>query len=408
MNIISSAVGGAFEKRSAASGVSKMNSGFFPAFSFSGDKVIKPIHHKEALTLPALYNAVDVLSDSHGVIPYFVFEKTDMGRERRREHAVDFMLNEEPDGQAGILSPFNFKKLIVTSVKLRGNCLFRIHNHNNGDMSVSYIDWSDVQDIRWAAETGYTYHVRGLQPLFSYEVLHYRGHSLDGVVGVSALAYAAINMGMAIELQKFSYTLSEAKGVRQGVLETDKAMPTGKDQIITGVRTALGERSSDRFIVLDEGMKYKPITVTPQEAQLVEAGRFSIEDMARWMNIPLYKIKSLTQSTNNNVEQMAIDYVVDSIQPIVTMVEQENQRKLLTRAERIKSGRYIKGNMAALIRGTMQVKGEFYSKMVNSGIYTVNEVRAFEEMNAMEGGDVLRFPVNTQTQEQIDKSLKDE
>ena len=150
------------------------------------------------------------------------------------------------------------------------------------------------------------------------EVLHFKNFSHNGIVGVSVITNAAQQLNLAIEVQEFSATNFQNKGVRQGVVESEKTITTGKQAIVSGIKAAFSEKDATRVAVLDEGMKWKAITITPQEAQIIEQSRFSIEDIARWLNIAPHKIKSLQQSTNNNIEQQSLDHVSDTIQPHIT------------------------------------------------------------------------------------------
>ncbi len=405
---IFSAIDDAFappQTRSAS--VSKLGGGFFPSFSWGGDKALPAVSAKRALTLSAVYCAVEMKSDSLGVLPFGVYYRTDDGRERDRNHAVDWLLNQEPDGASGILTPFHFKKLIGVYLMLRGNCLFAVRTSGAGVPALEFIPWDDVQDIRFTKGVGYSYHIKGGETLMSNEVLHYRGISWDGVVGISVLTYAALTLNVGIELQQFSYVNAESKGTRNGVLSYDtKLDESAVEKIRKGVNNALNDKSANRFIILGEKGQYTPLQVTPQEAALIESGKLHIEDVARFFNVPLYKLKSLTQSTNNNVEQMALDYQTESILPPVTNIEQETAKKLFTEAEK-RTGYFILGNMDVIVRPELKSRSEYLSKMVNSGIMTVNEARAKENMNAQEDGKVLRFPVNVQTQDMINKNQED-
>jgi HK97 family phage portal protein len=408
MNIVDRAFTDMFSsKRSADAGASTTEFDFWDITGNKGGK-LTGVNYKKAMKLSAVYNAVDMLSDSIGIVPFGVYQKTDKGRERRAAHPVDWLLNQDPDGESGYLNAFQWRKLIGTSLKLRGNCLFQIVTNYSGTMYVKYIPWDDVLDIRLSDKGVLSYHIKGNKVLLSSEVLHYKGMSLDGIVGISVITYACINLNLGLEIQQFSYVNFLNKGVRTGVIESDNVLKDdgAKPKIKKAWSSAMQEKSPDRIVVLDDGLKFKPIMLTPQEAQIIESSRFSIEDIARWFNIPLHKIKSLAQSSNNNIEQQSEDYVADSIQPIVTMVEQEESKKLFTLKER-KNGYCIKGNMNVLLRADTKSRAEWYSKLVNSGILTANEAREKEDYNSLDGGDVLRFPVNTQTQEQIDKDLKD-
>lgn len=373
-----------------------------------GVKGKRHVTYKQALKLPAFYNGVDQISGSMGIIPFQVFKRTAEGRERAADHAVDRLLA-APDGAEGFLTPFIFKKMSQTSVLLRGNCLWIIKTGNDGVQKLKYCSWDDLYDIRKIendnGDKTLVYVTKDGNFLAS-EVLHFKGYTDNGICGISVIKYACEQLGIALEIQDFSYTNFEHKGARQGVISTDLAVKVeAKKLLANGFKAAMADKNPTRVAVLDEGMKYTPIAVTPQEAQLIESARFTVEDIARWLNLPPHKIKSMQQSTNNNIEQQSLEYLSDTMQPWVTNFEEEITKKLFTEQE--KKIYYVKGNMNVILRSDMKSKGEYYSKMVNSGIFLANEVRELEERNGLKGGEELRIPVNTQTSDQIEQSQKE-
>jgi HK97 family phage portal protein len=364
---------------------------------------------KNSLKLSAVYDAVNQISNDVAKIPFGVYQKNDNTRNRIAGHPIDFLISKEPNFY---MTSFIRRKMVVTSILLRGNSLEIIKASTNGiPTEFEFVPWEDVIDII-KKDGDLIYKIKGhAKAYLSSEVLHYKGFTHNGIVGVGAITYAAQNMNIAIEVQNFSATNFESKGVRQGFISTDKVLggkenPDAKKAIREGWRNAMAERSADRVVVLDEGMTFTPIAITPQEAQIVEMAKFGIEDIARWFNIPLHKIKSMGNSTNNNIEQQSLDYAVDCIHPYVTNIEQEDGKKLFTKKEK-EAGFYIHGNLNVLLRADIKSKGEYYSKMANSGIHSRNEIRALEDMNP--GPELLNeflTPVNTFTEKQIENNLK--
>ena len=304
--------------------------------------------YKTSLKLSAVYNAVEQISNDIAKIPFSVFKNENGNRIADTSHYAHLLLSSQPNPY---MTPFIWKKTMMTSLLLRGNAISVIKTAANGNaIELKFHDWDDVLDIYKSSE-GLTYKIKGYDNLLlSSEVIHLKNFSHNGIVGVSVITYAAQQMNMAIEVQEFSATNFENKGVRQGVVETDKAITKegAKAQIANAIKSAFSEKDATRVAVLDEGMQWKPITITPQEAQIVEMSRFTIEDIARWFNIAPHKIKSLQQSTNNNIEQQSLDHVSDTIQPYVTNAEQEFAMKLLTSTDKV--NRFVKGNMNVLLR----------------------------------------------------------
>lgn len=417
MSVLSKALSltvGSSEKRSSAGSYSYFND-IFSIFSGGAisDGKISAINYKQSLKLSAVFNSVDQISSDVAKIPFGVYQKNGETRVRVFDHPADVLLSREPNMY---MTSFVERKMIVINMLLRGNAIeIPIYNSAGIPVSFKFVAWDDVVDIR-KKNDDLLYYIRGYEkPFLSSEVLHFKMFTHNGIVGVGAITYAAQQLNIAVEIQNFSATNFESKGIRNGVISTDKALGSKdmssasvKSQIREGWRNAMAERSPDRVVVLDEGMTFQPINITPQEAQIVEMSRFSIEDVARWFNMPLHKIKSLAQSTNNNIEQQSLDYASDTIHPIVTNLEQEYAKKLFTQLEKA-SGYYVKGNMNVLYRADLKTRAEYYSKAVNFGWENRNEIRAKEDMNpGPELLDEYLTPVNTYTEKQVEKNLKNQ
>jgi HK97 family phage portal protein len=391
------------QKRSAAS-----DNSYFGTFGNSifslGTAGTAGMNHTKALKLSAFYNGVDQISNDIAKIPFAVYQKEGSNRVSRSDHPAHNLIANEPNS---LMTSFIFRKTMAISVLLRGNGLAKINTNTTGKpISTDFINWGRVKDIR-IKDGVLMYDVQGYaQPLLASEVLHFKNFTHNGIVGVSVITNAAQQLNLAIDVQEFSATNFQNKGVRQGIIEGDKQYnPATKNTIITSVKAAFSQKDVTRVAVLDDGLKWKAITITPQEAQIIEQSRFSIEDIARWLNIAPHKIKSLQQSTNNNIEQQSLDHVSDTIQPHITNFEQEYAKKLFLPSE-IQSGFFVRGNMNVLLRADIKSRGEYFGKAVNGGWMSRNEVRRLEDMN---DGPILLdeylTPVNTYTEKQVANNL---
>lgn len=393
------------QKRSAAS-----NNAYFSSFGsgiFSlGSGTSTGMNYKKSLALSAVYNAVEQISNDIAKIPFSVNQKIDNNRQSQYAHPAHRLISFAPNS---LMTTFIFRKTMAISLLLRGNALAKIIFDASGNpIETIYIDWDRVQNIRLNKGV-LLYDIKGFdQPLLSSELLHFKNFSHDGIVGISPITYGAQQIGLAIEIQSFSATNFQNKGVRQGVVETEKVLkPESKAGIIAGVKAAFSEKDPTRVTVLDEGMQWKAITITPQELQIIETAKFSIEEIARIFNIAPHKIKSLQQSTNNNIEQQSLDHVSDTIQPHITNFEQEYARKLFSDKE-IQAGYYIRGNMNVLLRADIKSRAQWISSMVYCGVMTRNEARQYEDMN--DGPEFLNehlTPTNQFIEAQIQQNLND-
>jgi len=390
------------QKRSAASDRSYFGAFGNGIFSLGGG-VASGMNYKKSLTLTAVYNAVEQISNDIAKIPFSVNQKVGSNRESRPQHPAHSLIAFSPNS---LMTTFIFRKTMAISLLLRGNALAKIIFDSQGNpIETIFINWDKVTNIR-LKNGELVYDIQGLnEPLLASEVIHWKHFTHDGIVGIGPITYGAQQLGLAVEVQTFSATNFENKGVRQGVIETEKVIKD-KGQIIAAVKSAFSQKDPTRVTVLDEGMSWKGIAITPQELQIIETAKFTVEEIARIFNIAPHKIKSLTQSTNNNIEQQSLDHVSDTIQPYITNIEQEFGMKLFTAKERL-AGYYVRGNMNVLLRSDIKSRGEYYSKAINAGWKNRQEVRQLEDDN--DGPEFLNeflTPVNTFTESQLNANIQ--
>jgi len=379
--------------------------GGFGNFFSSGNGSFSSMPYKKALTLTAVFNAIEQISNDIAKIPFSVNRKVGNNRESQPNHPAHRLISYAPNS---LMTTFIFRKTMAISLLTRGNALAKIVYDSIGNpVETIFIDWDKVTNIR-VKNGEKVFDVTGYGTLLASEVLHWMHFTLDGMVGVGPITYGAHQLGMAIEVQTYSSLNFENKGISQGIIQSEKQLnPTAKTKIATGVQESIAFKSITKVAVLDEGMTYHPIAITPQEMQIIETAKFTVEEIARIFNIAPHKIKSLQQSTNNNIEQQSLDHVSDTIQPYITNIEQEYAKKLFT-AKELLAGFYVRGNMKVLLRADIKSQAQWISSMIYCGVMTRNEARQLEDMN--DGPAFLNehlTPTNQFIEEQIQQNLKD-
>jgi HK97 family phage portal protein len=145
--------------------------------------------------------------------------------------------------------------------------------------------------------------------------------------------------------------------------------------------------------LLEYGIKYKPLSVDPVAAQLIQSETMSIQDIARILNVPPHMLAELSHATFSNIEHQTIQFVQYSLRPIVKKIEVELRSKLFSDSER---GRYkIKFSLDGLLRGDTAARSAYYHNAILDGYMTRNEVRALEGLERIEGLDKLLYPLNS-------------
>ena len=346
---------------------------------------------KTAFTLSAFYNGVDQLSNDMAKLPKFVFKKNGDSREKYTAHPVNALISQAPNS---LMNAFDFWKIIEISAIIKGNGFAEIvrNSFTGFPEELFYLDHDDVKVFIKDRKLSYEYKGRKIAP---ENMLHFKGFSFDGLMGIGIVTFAAKQLGITIDAQTYQQEVYKDRGLGYGVIESDLSVnATNKKALEDGFVTKMSSGNKFRVPMLDEGMKYKPISISPGEAQFLETNNAGVLEVCRWLNIAPHKLKDITSGTYSNIYQQSIEHVQDSMMPRVISREQEINKKLFTNSE--KENLYSKFNISVLLRGDLQMKQQFYTAMVYSGIYTRNEVRALEDMNPIDGLDEILQPVNMQ------------
>jgi HK97 family phage portal protein len=360
------------------------------------------VNVNSSLTLSAFYCGVDTISNSLALLPTSVFQKKEDQREHFPAHPADYLLYAEPNQY---MTAFTFKKIMCIAVLLRGNAYALIVRDNAGNINaLQYLDPDMVTVIENNGKLFYKYKSNVYA---ADEILHIPGFSFNGITGKSVIAYAADSLGVALSAQKFGSDSLHNRGISHGVLETDKSLDPGpKKNISNAFAGALNGGEMHRSAVLDEGMKYKPLSLKPAEAQFIETYAAGIQDVARWLGIPSFKLHIEGEGGYNFLVQMSIEYLQTGVMPRAQAFKEELQRKLFTKAER-SNGLYINQNYKKLLQADPKARGQFYKDMVFLKAMTPNEVRELEDMNPYDGGDEFLQMSNLLNEQQVKTLIKD-
>lgn len=360
---------------------------YSPFFGFgSGSKSIAT--QKTSLTLSAFFNGVDQLSKDIAKMPKAIYRKTDRVRQKLNTHPANYLIATAPNE---LMTAFDFWRTVVLLMLLKGEAFVHIHRNNAGEEEFFDIMDNEKVDVK-KSKMQLIYTIDGEQ-VSSADILHFKGFTLNGIRGISVLSFAAANLGVQLDTQEYSGDIYSNRGLGYGVLESDSEVTNdNKQKLVDGFKNRMSEKGAIKVAALDFGLKYKSISITPAEAQFLETGRFGIEDVARWLNMPKHKLKSLVDTSFNTLEQQNIQYVVDCLVGWTANIENELNRKLFERNTGYKD--YVKFNEKVFLRGDSKSQAEFYTKMIYAGVLTRNEVRELEDLNPIDGLDEILTPVN--------------
>ena len=365
-----------------------------------------------ARKLSAVDRCMSILAGSMAKLPSYIF---DSKSRERPGHPLLHLLNVRPNEA---MTP-SVRKEVLENSRLEGGNGYDwvVRDPQTGRVAeLIPVPWYLVQPWKdTAGRIWYTVtHPFTGEPMVlpREDVCHYKGATRDGLTGISVLRRAADTLASARAAQEYERAYYESGGQPSGVLKTDAdlggwaegadgkplqradgSLVSLKDQLRSEwEKVHAGPKNGHRVAILDLGLDYKPIAASNQEAQFIESKEVSIRDIARYFGVPLYKLGEGKEAYSSN-EQNAIEYVVGTLHPIVTQYEEEQTWKLLTDRE-IGQGLEIRINLMAELRGDTAARGNWYQTMLQNGPFSVNDVRALEDLPDIPGGDEHRASLN--------------
>jgi HK97 family phage portal protein len=351
--------------------------------------------------LPAAYRAVRLKARTMATLPIGVYERLEDGSRRPApKHPLHYILTVRPNRW---MTPFGFKEMLAGHVELRGNAYAEIIADGRGRVTDLIPRHPDRITVHYGVlaqgfeETiWYEYQPKtgGKKVILWDEMLHLRGFSQDGLVGLNPVEIAREAFGLAIGNQDYAAKIIGNDATPNGLLKTPKKMdkPIKKAFRESWVEQHGAGANRATPAILDDGMEWVAMGFKPVDAQFLEQRKFDITEIARIFDLPPHKIMDLDRSTNNNIEHQGIEYVMDTILPLAVNWEETIERDLFLPSD---LGRfYVECNVEGLMRGDSAARAAFYTALFNVGALRPNDIRRKENMDPLEGGDEAFVQLN--------------
>jgi HK97 family phage portal protein len=222
----------------------------------------------------------------------------------------------------------------------------------------------------------------------------------NGVIGKSPLAFGRNMIGIGQAADTTVSRIYTNGGKRSGVLSLDKLLtPEQRAQLRENFST-LSTGTDDRLLVLEMGMKFDAISMSPQDIELLASRKFQLEEICRWFGVPSVLVNDTSGSTTwgSGVEQLVNGFYKLNLRPYLERFESSVSANLLTEAEAAEYD--FEFDFEGLLRTDFKSRLEAYRTAVAGTILTPNEARKLEGLESVEGGDKLLSQVNMTT---IDK-----
>lgn len=295
---------------------------FFVGQSSSG----KRVNEKTAMTMSAVYSCVRVLSETLASLPLHVYENTEVGSKKATQHSLYNLLHNEPNSE---MTSFIFRETLMTHLLLWGNAYAQIIRNGKGEVLGLYPLMPDKMSVDRDEDNRIYYQYLTSSgervTLSSQDVLHIPGLGFDGLVGYSPIAMAKNAIGMSIAAEEYGAKFFSNGATPSGILEHPGTVKNAESLRESWTRGFSGN-NSHKVAILEEGMKYTPISISPNEAQFLETRKFQINEIARIFRIPPHMVGDLEKSSFSNIEQQSLEFVKYTLDPWVIRFEQAFNR----------------------------------------------------------------------------------
>ncbi len=340
-----------------------------------------------ALQIATVWACIRLISETIGTLPMLVYRRRpDGGKDVAADHPLYELLHDAPNAY---MTALEFWEGVATSLCTHGNAYAEKMYLGTRLVAIEPIAADSVEIIRRNGRRLYRISEDGKKQreVDEARIFHVRGFGVGGDYGLSPIAYARYTLFGARAADRASAKLFASGNRQQGVLEMDQTLD--KDQ-----RTQVRENIIQPFIegktlVLEAGMKFKPTTLTPEDAQMLGSRSFQIEEICRWFRVPPFMVGHTEKSTSwgTGLEQQQIGFLIFALEPYLERIEQSIRRSLIAPPERKDIAAEFK--VEKLLRTDSAARATFYSQMVTNGIMTRNEARGLENLPPKEGADEL-------------------
>jgi len=353
----------------------------------------KVVSADKAIRLSAVWACVRLLSESVSTLPLKIYERQQDGsRKPATQHPAYQVLCRRPNVE---MTPSRFMLMLVASICLRGNGF--VEKKMIGNKLVSLVPLLPQNMVVKRLDNGsleYTYTESDSKRVIPVKnIMHIRGFGLDGVCGMMPMMTGRDVIGAAMAVEESAAKIFENGLQSSGFLSAETALDKDQRERLRGYMQAFtGSRNAGKIMVLEGGLKYQNVTMNPEAAQMLESRAFSIEEICRWFRVPPFMVGHADKQSSwaSSVEGMNLQFLTNTLRPLLVNIEQEISRCLLDGDEDL----FAEFSVEGLLRADSAGRSAYYTTALQNGWMSRNDVRRLENMPPIEGGDLYTVQLN--------------
>lgn len=350
-----------------------------------------------AMALSAVWGCSTLICGNVASLPLEVRQKVDGRSEFAPDHPLQRILGVAPNADQ---TAFEFLEGAALALELWGNAYAERQIGSTGQLvgltllhpgRVTVFRRADGRlGYRWTTEAGKQ------REATEDEIVHLRGFGGHPLGGLSTLAFARNAFGLARAIDRSAGGMFQ-NGMRPSGTLMFKDFLTNEQYELAQERLGenyVGAMNTGKPMILEGGVEWKPITINPEDAQMLESRRFSVEEICRFFGVPPHMVGHTDTSTSwgTGLTEQTLRFQKFTLRPRLKRIETALERQLLTAADRA-AGVSIKFNVEGLLRGDPKTRAEYYKAGLSSGWLTINEVRELEGRPPVAGGEMPRMQI---------------
>ena len=326
----------------------------------------------QSMRLSAVYAATNMISNSCALLPMKIITE-EGGRKKEIQHPLSKVLNLKPNSR---YNHFNFMKLLIESVILKGNgYAYIVRDENLNVKSLELIDADFVTPIV-QPDGSVKYIVNGMsQAVDAINMIHLYQHCDNQMRGISTIKYADLTLNGANAAESHSSSFFQKGAGLMGILKASAPLTNDqKRQVAESWRMSITNTQNGGVAILPQGLDFQSISVSPEDAQLLETRKYNVIEIARFFNISPIKLFDLSNVSYSSLEQTNLSYLQDTILPFTQLMEDEFNLKLFKPSEVGKI--MVDFDYSVLVQTDKTTEAEYYTKLLTNGVLSINDVRS--------------------------------
>lgn len=347
----------------------------------------------KAMQVAAVNSCVRVLSTAFAALPLHLKRTDGQVTENAKDHPLYYLLHSSPNDE---MIAYNHRQVIMDQLLYCGTSFNELARDGRGRVrEITPLCGTVKVDRDSNGRLIYDFYDGKTNRLIQdRNIWRITGYTKNGIIGLSPLAVARETIGQAIAANDFGGSVFKNGGKLSGLLKVQQKLDPEqqKDILRAWNKSFSGSSNAGKTGLLHNGADFVQASMSLVDAQFLETMKFNRSQIAGIYGVPPHMIGDLERATFSNIEHQSIDFVIYSLLPYIVNFEQTVMRDLLAPSERLQY--QAKFSVDGLLRGDSKARAEFYKAMHNMGALERNEIRAFENLNPIEGGDNTYMQIN--------------